>query len=588
MPKCDETKLLDDSMHYKGVPKRRKPKSSRRAQLAAAKRMRKDTIPRMSGTGKSPIINNATWVNEGDGWKERVRAMKSVIGLLSQLTIFPPPIAHTHSVLRCLLKIAWFQILADGSSSSMRHRFRVVLLTLLLTLSVILFFCASCLRSQPTTSYHSFSEVHPSHVVADYTISDECLEQWLAGGRWEGSCTDVKEARVDLVYVWVNGTDPLHVKARSRFTGVEQASARFRDHDELRYSLRAAAKATEGWAESTWHIITADFEDGVRRVGQMPQWLDFNASAPGIWLHHPTLSNPSYLTWIRTSFLTISPTSAFHSPLYGPVFRLEMDNQVTGDDSRKADGNGEWRSLGWNQRFGTRTRAYVSHNARALSLPLMHEASLAFGKEFAATPLSTFRGSGGFEVNTVFLCTHWVIERKREALLWSWIVGKWGGVLDKERKEGMWRELGGSLGFRKTRTSVDEVNAQFTLAGIRSPRVRDRNVEMFTEYIFVSQEGNPTEMNGFRLPKTLPRERCFGKADEDILAWDLFIGVMKYKPDCGDAIIAALIHQERVGSQGLGQGGGMHTVYRPKVCSLYTVNNRISNGDSGDSESSVK
>ncbi len=200
-----------------------------------------------------------------------------------------------------------------------------------------------------------------------------------------------------------------------------------------------------------------------------------------------------------------APTSAFHSPLYGPVFRLEMDNQVTGDDSRKADGNGEWRSLGWSahllskalfytrrkvftflvdQRFGTRTRAYVSHNARALSLPLMHEASLAFGKEFAATPLSTFRGSGGFEVNTVFLCTHWVIERKREALLWSWIVGKWGGVLDKERKEGMWRELGGSLGFRKTRTSVDEVDAQFTLAGIRSPRVRDRNVEMFTEYIF--------------------------------------------------------------------------------------------------------
>ncbi|KAF8905149.1 hypothetical protein CPB85DRAFT_1437452 [Mucidula mucida] len=38
----------------------------------------------------------ATWVNKGDGWKERVRAMKSVIGLLSQLMIFPPPIAHTH------------------------------------------------------------------------------------------------------------------------------------------------------------------------------------------------------------------------------------------------------------------------------------------------------------------------------------------------------------------------------------------------------------------------------------------------------------------------------------------------------------
>ncbi len=57
----------------------------------------------------------------------------------------------------------------------------------------------------------------------------------------------------------------------------------------------------------------------------------------------------------------------------------------------------------------------------------------------------------------------------------------------------------------------------------------------FSDLRLVSQEGYPTEMNGFRLPKTLPRERCFGKADEDILAWDLFIGVMKHKPDCGDA-----------------------------------------------------
>ena len=216
----------------------------------------------------------------------------------------------------------------------------------------------------------------------------------------------------------------------------------------------------------------------------------------------------------------MSPSS-FHTPLYGPVFRFDSALKVGGDASGKADGGGEWRSLGWtahlmsmllmflsfqtlisntlDARFGSRKRAYVHHNARSLSLPLMHEASLAFPAVFSATPLSRFRGSHSFpgkgeiEVNTMFLATHWVIERKREALLWSYIVAKWGGesgMLSSESKDAMWREMGGKVGRNSIRlnhirkTTVDDVDDNLRLADLQSPRASDSNLASHTEYAF--------------------------------------------------------------------------------------------------------
>jgi hypothetical protein len=120
------------------------------------------------------------------------------------------------------------------------------------------------------------------------------------------------------------------------------------------------------------------------------------------------------------------------------------------------------------------------HNARAFSLPLLHEASLAFGQYFSATPLSHFRGSidtpPDLEVNMMFLGSHFVIERHREALLWSWIVAKWGstnGMLDTADKAKMWEELGGTSDHLRAlwpgRTSRTDVTQNMHKAGIREP-----------------------------------------------------------------------------------------------------------------------
>ncbi|KAF9029780.1 hypothetical protein BDZ89DRAFT_1065066 [Hymenopellis radicata] len=458
--------------------------------------------------------------------------------------------------------------------------------------------------------YHPFSPNPPEYSIADHRVrpirshtqlSGACLEQWVGTGRWEGPCAaqKVEDAVIDLVYVWVNGSDPLHEKARTKYiesTGHHPKNARFREHDELRYSLRASAKATESWKESVWHVITADVphpRDSSRRLGLVPQWLDLNASGimtesqqPPIHLYHDSQlfrlinSTDAPLTveaaeaWrenVLPTFNSVSlnddqflalPTSpsAFHSTLYGPVFRFERNIQVGGDATGKADGGGEWRSLGWsahllNVRFGSRTRAYVAHNARSFSLPLMHEASLAFGQQFSATPLSRFRGShkgpNEIEVNTVFLTTHWVIERKREAMLWSWIVAKWGatngGVLDEETKMAMWKEAGGQEDSNEIplenirKTTPDDVDVQLTLAGLQSPRVPDRTVAAHTDYTFVAQDGYPTALNGLKLSGALYKAHCFGSGETS--AWDLFLDVLTHKSGCGDAIIAALIQQ---------------------------------------------
>ena len=85
---------------------------------------------------------------------------------------------------------------------------------------------------------------------------------------------DAPEARIDIVYLWVDGNDPQwrarrHEAARHRGTIDPGAMAlygnvegRFRDNDELRYSLRALERHFPGHGHV--YIVTD---------GQTPSWL---------------------------------------------------------------------------------------------------------------------------------------------------------------------------------------------------------------------------------------------------------------------------------------------------------------------------
>ncbi|KAJ6551951.1 hypothetical protein B0H19DRAFT_1297934 [Mycena capillaripes] len=481
--------------------------------------------------------------------------------------------------------------------------------------------------------YHPFQAPSAENILADQAVrpikahaplSDECLDQWVSTGLWQDPCryNMVQDAHIDLVYVWVNGSDPLHQKARKALlsaTKYRTKEARFREHDELRYSLRSARNATASWPNNTWHIITADVPseprtnnsttnssamndsalDHTHRLGLVPQWLDIECSfygcldgQPPIRIQHDTqlfrltgrpgaaLSAEDATTWlgkILPSFnshavesqlphleivsdnivalnddqfiLLPLPPSAFHTTLYGQVFRMDPGLMVGGDSSGSADGG--------DQRFGTRKRPYMQHNARALSVPLMHEVSLAFGEYFAATPLSQFRGSHKvpmeYEVNTIFLSTHYVVERHREALLWSWVVGKWGGssgIIDREQKLQMWQELGGGEGDtlrlgEAERTTADDVEVNLLMAGVQPPGAVDKRKQGDTTYSWVSMDGYSADFHALAKKTQIKRGECIGEDVE--LAWNMFGRLLKTQTACGDDVIAALMHNSQSG-----------------------------------------
>jgi hypothetical protein len=190
----------------------------------------------------------------------------------------------------------------------------------------------------------------------------------------------------------------------------------------------------------------------------------------------------------------------------------------------------------------------------------MHEVSLAFGEYFAATPLSHFRGShkvaNEYEINTIFISTHFVIERHREALLWSWIIAKWGGhagTLDSDQKEKMWKELGGSgdtlrLKQAERQTSEDvEINMLF--AGLQPPRAVDQQKQGDTTYSWgmcfnrldisvdqdhirvVSMDGYSANFHGLANKIEMKRD-CIGESPEK--AWDMFRRLLRSDIGCGD------------------------------------------------------
>lgn len=77
---------------------------------------------------------------------------------------------------------------------------------------------------------------------------------------------------IDIVYTWVNGSDPIWNARKIYFQNLSipdldaNSDNRYRDHDELRYSLRSIEKFAP-WVRHI-HLVVAD--------GQKPYWLKLN------------------------------------------------------------------------------------------------------------------------------------------------------------------------------------------------------------------------------------------------------------------------------------------------------------------------
>eukprot|EP00727_Mastigamoeba_balamuthi_P004638 m51a1_g14172 putative n-acetylglucosamine-1-phosphotransferase subunits alpha beta-like (770) ;mRNA; f:22617-25887 len=156
---------------------------------------------------------------------------------------------------------------------------------------------------------------------------------------------------IDVVYTWVNGTDPRHkadlARAKSAMLGPAagacssnstakclkdaESASRFQDNEELRYSLRSVEKYAP-WVRHIWLVTN----------GQIPSWLD--TSNPRITVvtheqifqnksHLPTFSSPAIeahlhrIPGIAEKFIYLNDDVMFGAPVWPDDFYTEAEGQ---------------------------------------------------------------------------------------------------------------------------------------------------------------------------------------------------------------------------------------------------------------------
>ncbi len=112
---------------------------------------------------------------------------------------------------------------------------------------------------------------------------------------------------------------------------------------------------------------------------------------------------------------------------------------------------------------------------------MLQEVTSIWTDEIALAATRPFRESnnGDGDIENAFLVTHHRIERWREALLWTWVMGKMGareggklGKLAREEVEKVFGTLTGLVEFpvSKEREVLEDLNGSFAKAGWNAPK----------------------------------------------------------------------------------------------------------------------
>ncbi|MEV0371737.1 stealth family protein [Streptomyces sp. NPDC050636] len=219
---------------------------------------------------------------------------------------------------------------------------------------------------------------------------------------------------IDVVYTWVDGSDPKWLHRRISFTDSayhEEAAnaARYANHDELRYSLRSLAMYAP-WVRNIY-LVTDD---------QTPTWLD--TTQPGIKVvsHREIFADPELLPTFNSHaiesqlhrieglsehflyfnddvflgaevspkdfFLANGLTKFFPSPALvplGPPTPEDVPVSIAGKNNRALI----------EERFGTTPVRKMRHVPHALTRGVLKEIEQEFSEQHRATAAQRFRGS---------------------------------------------------------------------------------------------------------------------------------------------------------------------------------------------------
>ncbi|KAF9150883.1 Xanthine phosphoribosyltransferase 1 [Linnemannia schmuckeri] len=292
---------------------------------------------------------------------------------------------------------------------------------------------------------------------------------------------------MDVVYTWVNGSDPrlLTIKeeyqdrspffqayrapdetrwAKFRNAGIirtpsaaasatDLTSNRFRDMNELKYSVRSVSKYFSRSLFNRIHILTTAVDEKNEEI-QVPSWLDLESSGDRVRMvpHGAIFDNSSdlpsfnslaiesqmhHIPGVTDIFLYLNDdvflgkemgASDIWTPLYGFVFHMEPTLLVSPTILPAPQNTlsiGEWNSLQYSnhllsRQFGPRFRSYLAHVPHVLCTPMLQEIQQIWPEEFAETSSHRFRGEGGaHDVQVSFFMAHYVMERLRETQLAS-------------------------------------------------------------------------------------------------------------------------------------------------------------------------
>lgn len=221
---------------------------------------------------------------------------------------------------------------------------------------------------------------------------------------------------IDVVYTWVDGSDPswlrkraaaLNPEASETFTEEADATARFADHEELRFSLRSLELYAD-WVNHIW-IVTD---------GQQPAWLDttnervtvvdhkeiwspdgvlptFNSHAIEAHLHRIEGLSEKFL-YLNDDMIfgrRVNPSMFFHGNGLSKVFmsqsQLSTGEIKSGDIASDTAGR-NIRQIFIDQ-FGSSVSHKLYHAPLALQRSIGYELEQKFPEQHAQTAASQFR-----------------------------------------------------------------------------------------------------------------------------------------------------------------------------------------------------
>ena len=220
---------------------------------------------------------------------------------------------------------------------------------------------------------------------------------------------------IDVVYTWVDGSDPDWQRRRAQVTGEEiyhaesASDARFLSRDELRYSLRSL-HANAPWVRNVY-VVTDD---------QQPHWLDtsqpnlhvvshkeifsdpsvlpvFNSHAIESQLHHIDGLSEHFLYFNDDMFIgrPLAPQAFFLANGLSKVFLSQgrvPQGPITAEDTPVDAAHKNNRRL-IEARFGPTTAQVYQHVPYALRRSVLAAMEAEFPAEYAATMASRFRST---------------------------------------------------------------------------------------------------------------------------------------------------------------------------------------------------